>query len=97
MKQNFDKYEKSAELYRILANAKRLAILIILGAGEKSVEGLAQELGIRNTNVSQHLTLLRHTNLVKMRREGTSIYYRLTDQSILKSCDMLFEFVKKHG
>ena len=88
-------YTHIAELYKILANAKRLAILNALKGRELPVDALAKKVKIRESNVSQHLNYLRNAKFVKTRREGLRIYYRLADPKILKSCVIMQTFYKK--
>ncbi|MEK7106436.1 MAG: metalloregulator ArsR/SmtB family transcription factor, partial [Patescibacteria group bacterium] len=63
-------YQKNAEIYKILANPKRLEILNLLREQEMPVEELVKILGISKANVSQHLSLLRHAKLVTVHRIG---------------------------
>jgi ArsR family transcriptional regulator len=79
-------YHKNAVLYRIMANPKRLHMLNLLAQKEMSVEELAKEVGARMANVSQHLAVLRANRFVQSRREGTSIFYRISDARIVEPC-----------
>ena len=87
-------YQKNAVLYRVMANPKRLHILNLLAQKEMTVAELAEELGCRMPNVSQHLTLLRSNRFVEARREGTNIFYRITDARIVEPCQI---FKELHG
>ncbi len=69
--------EQASELLRSLANRHRLLILCQLVDGERSVGGLAEGLGVRNSTVSQHLALLRKDGLVTARRDGQTIWYSI--------------------
>lgn len=70
--------EKAAELLKILSNPKRLMIVCHLAEGEASVNDLAEFLDMRASTVSQHLQILRLSNLVCTRRDAQTIYYSLT-------------------
>jgi DNA-binding transcriptional ArsR family regulator len=87
-------YERNAVTYKILANSKRLEILNLLREQEMPVETLVKELGISKANVSQHLALLRHADLVTVRRNGTNAYYNIIDPRIVEPCRILHEL---HG
>lgn len=87
-----EEIEKQAEVYKVLSNQKRLEIVRLLGEGERSVDELSKALRLRKANVSQHLTHLRYARLVKGRREGTKVFYHLTNPRILKMQDILSEF-----
>ena len=88
-------YEKNAEIYKILANSKRLEILNLLREQEMSVEELIKTLGIAKANVSQHLALLRHAKLVTVRRDGLNGFYNIIDPRIVEPCRILHELSKK--
>lgn len=75
-------YEQFARVGKALANAHRLELLDVLAQCERTVESLAEETGMSVANASQHLQVLRAAHLVEVRREGTSMYYRLTDDSV---------------
>lgn len=83
-------YRRNAGIYKILANPIRLEILNMLNKnGEMPVEAMLNALGVRKANLSQHLSLLRHTRVVTMRRDGLNIYYSLVDGRIVEPCRIL--------
>ncbi len=71
-------FELQAEMLRVLANPKRLMIVKVLGKGEKTVGDIAAQLGIGLQNISQHLRIMKARGTVIARRDGQTIYYRLT-------------------
>ena len=75
-------YEQFARIGKALASPRRLELLDVLAQCERTVEALAQETGMSVANASQHLQVLRMARLVEVRREGTSIYYRLASESV---------------
>jgi ArsR family transcriptional regulator len=68
---------------KVMANADRLMLLCQLSQGEKSVGELETILDIRQPTLSQQLTVLREAELVATRREGKSIFYRVSSKSAL--------------
>ena len=76
-------YHEFARIGKALAAPARIELLDLLAQGEKTVEVLADacELSIKNT--SAHLRVLRATQLVETRREGTYVYYRLAEDSVI--------------
>ena len=68
-----------ADFFRALAHPIRIRILEILGEGERSVQDLQDALRLEQPIVSQHLALLRTKNIVKTRKEGTTVRYRVRD------------------
>jgi ArsR family transcriptional regulator len=92
-KENFDMtiYELQAEISKTLAHPLRIAILHLLKDGEKTVNDLTETLGASQSNISQHLTLLRQRQIVKTRKAGSTVYYRVASPKINQACDMLRE------
>ena len=84
-------YNLQAEISKTLANPIRLAILHSLRDGEKSVNELTDILGISQSNLSQHLALMRQKSILKTRKQGTSIYYSVTNPKINQACDTVRE------
>ncbi|MFQ5508336.1 MAG: ArsR/SmtB family transcription factor [Leptospirillia bacterium] len=78
-----------AELCQALADPKRLLILYALGDGSLSVGDLADRLGLRQSNVSQHLAVLRDRGLVVAQRAGTTVYYSIKYPMVLEALDLL--------
>lgn len=80
---------------KVVANQKRLEIIHLLSLSELSVNEMVEMLGIRQANLSQHLSLLREAKIVMARREGVSIRYRLTDERVARACSLIKEFLKE--
>jgi len=98
---NFELLEMHASYCRILANAKRLAIMACLEKGEIGVGEIAEATGLPLPTVSRHLALLKSKSLVISRQDGTRVYYRQADNRIMKACllirSVLLDNMKKHG
>ena len=90
-----------ADICRTLGNPKRLEIIEALSEGDKNVTELADRLGIRKANASQHLAALRSKGLIVARREGLNIYYSIANPKIITACgimrEVLFEQLEKGG
>ena len=69
--------DEASELLKALANRHRLIIVCQLIEKERSVGELATLLKIRDSTVSQHLTLLRKDRFVTARRDGQTIWYSI--------------------
>jgi DNA-binding transcriptional ArsR family regulator len=70
-----EQVELAAETFKLLADNTRLRILWALLHGEHSVNELAAHVGAQPAAVSQHLAKLRLARLVRVRREGTRMFY----------------------
>jgi DNA-binding transcriptional ArsR family regulator len=72
-----DEIDLASEVFRMLSDGTRLALLWCLVDRELSVSELASTVGKAPSAVSQHLAKLRLARLVQTRRDGNTIYYRL--------------------
>ncbi|VAX15018.1 hypothetical protein MNBD_NITROSPINAE04-2498 [hydrothermal vent metagenome] len=77
--------KKAAELFKILSVDKRIEIIELLKGGERSVNDLADILGVTQPAVSQHLRVLKAAGLVEDERNGYRIFYSL-NQKTLETC-----------
>ncbi|MCK4178065.1 ArsR/SmtB family transcription factor [Aciditerrimonas ferrireducens] len=75
-------FDALAEVAGALASGRRLEIVDLLAQGERSVEEVARELGQSLANTSHHLRVLARAGLVRTRREGTRIHYRLAGPGV---------------
>ena len=64
-------------LFRLLSDATRLNILLLLADGERNVSSLCESLKLPQPTVSHHLGLLRMRNLISNRRNGKQVFYSL--------------------
>jgi ArsR family transcriptional regulator, virulence genes transcriptional regulator len=84
----------AARLMKLMSSEQRLIILCRLGDGECSVGDLAQHVGLAQSAASQHLAKLRAEGVVGTRREGQTIYYRLTDPAAARVIDTLCDIYR---
>jgi DNA-binding transcriptional ArsR family regulator len=87
--------DNASELLRSLGNRHRLLILCQLTEGERSVGDLAEFLKLRDSTVSQHLSLLRRDGLVRARRDGQTIWYSIASVPARRVLETLFEIFCK--
>ena len=78
-------YELHAEVCKTLANAKRIEIINLLRFGEKSVSWLLEKTGLLKANLSQHLSVMRQQGIVKARKEGLNVFYRIANPKIIRA------------
>ncbi|HET7341542.1 MAG TPA: metalloregulator ArsR/SmtB family transcription factor [Methylomirabilota bacterium] len=71
-----------AEFFKALAHPLRIGILELLSGGERSVLELQRALDAEQPVVSQQLAVLRAKNIVRARKDGTTVYYALGDPEI---------------
>ncbi|MBL8361242.1 MAG: helix-turn-helix transcriptional regulator [Rubrivivax sp.] len=81
--------DEVASYFQALSEPTRLQILNLLRQGEHNVGELAQACGYTSANVSRHLSLLMQHGLVEREARGTSVYYRIADDSVYALCDLV--------
>ena len=83
-------YELQAEILKTLAHPRRLEIVHELALGPRTVGRLADDLGLAQPNVSQHLALMRASGVVEAERDGREMRYRLADPDIITACGLMW-------
>jgi ArsR family transcriptional regulator len=72
-----------AGLLGALANDRRLLILCkLVEVGEATVGTLAEDVGLSQSALSQHLARLREEGIVAFRRDGQNLWYRIADPNV---------------
>jgi ArsR family transcriptional regulator len=85
-----------AAVAKALGHPHRLELLEHVGQGERSVEALAELVGLSIANASQHLHQLRRAGLAASRRRGKFVLYRLADERILALLSLLREVAERN-
>src|SRR6266536_3013586 len=75
-------FDAFASVAQALGSGRRAEIVDVLAQGERSVEEIATEIDQSLANTSHHLQLLARAGLVRPRREGTRVYYRLASDRV---------------
>jgi rhodanese-related sulfurtransferase len=76
-------YNGLSKLLKAISNSNRLEVIEMLSQGEKSVEGIVHLTGMSVANASQHLQIMKNSNIVKARKEGHYVYYSLINDEFL--------------
>jgi len=82
-----------ANVCQALADPKRIQILYALAERPRHVTTLAHDLQLPQPTVSRHLRVLRQQSLVRTRREGVSVMYRLADRRVIDVLNTLRQLV----
>ena len=94
-------YKIHAEMCKVFSNPTRLEILNLLRDKEMSVTELIEKTKLSQANISQHLSVMKSKGIVKSKRKGKNIYYKLENPKIVKAFDIirevLTEKLKKNG
>jgi rhodanese-related sulfurtransferase len=75
-------FDALASVAQALGSGRRAEIVDVLAQGERSVEEIADEISQSVANTSQHLRLLARSGLVRSRREGRHVFYRLASDRV---------------
>lgn len=83
--------EQAARALKAMSHPLRLKMLCVLGAGEVSVQEIVEAVGTSQSNVSQHLAILREKGVLRSRRDANRVYYRVGDERTLQLIGMMRE------
>lgn len=75
-------YQLKAEFFKTLGHPVRIRVLELLSEREHAVSEMLAEVGVEPAHLSQQLAVLRRSNLVVARREGSGVLYSLTTPQV---------------
>ncbi len=81
--------QQAAQAIKAIAHPLRLKILCVLGDQEVSVQDIVEQVGTSQSNISQHLAILRDKGVLATRRDANRGYYRIDDLRTLKLIGMM--------
>jgi ArsR family transcriptional regulator len=76
--------ELAARALKAISHPLRLKILCVLGDQEVSVQDIVELVGTSQSNISQHLAILREKDVLRTRKDANRVYYRVSDPRTLK-------------
>ena len=85
-----------AEMCKVFTNPTRIEILNLLRDKEMSVTELIRKTKLSQANISQHLSIMKNKGIVTSRRDGKSVFYRLTNPKIIKAFDIIREAISEN-
>jgi DNA-binding transcriptional ArsR family regulator len=90
--------ETASRSLKAMSHPLRLMILCKLGEGEFSVQDIVDNVGTSQSNISQHLAILRDKGILSARKDANKVFYKVSDFKTLKLIDMMREvFCSKHN
>ena len=81
--------QQAAQAIKAIAHPLRLKILCVLGDQEISVQDIVEQVGTSQSNISQHLAILRDKGVLATRKDANRVYYRIGDLRTLKLIGMM--------
>ncbi|WP_101050386.1 ArsR/SmtB family transcription factor [Macromonas nakdongensis] len=79
-------FDSVARYFGVLGEPTRLRILHAVCQEEKCVNDIIKATGMAQANVSRHLGLMYQVGMLSRRREGTQVFYRVTDHLFVELC-----------
>ncbi|MEK7989491.1 MAG: metalloregulator ArsR/SmtB family transcription factor [Thiotrichaceae bacterium] len=86
-----DDIERASRSMRAMSHPLRLKILCTLGEDEYSVQDIVGKVGTSQSNISQHLAILRDKGILASRKDANRVYYRVSDARTLRLIGMMRE------
>lgn len=83
--------ERASRSLKAMSHPLRLRILCTLGEQEVSVQEIVECVGTSQSNISQHLAILRDKGILASRKDANRVYYRVGDARTLRLIDMMQE------
>lgn len=81
--------DRASRSLKAMSHPLRLKILCVLGNREVSVQDIVENVGTSQSNISQHLAILRDKGILKSRKDANRVYYKVGDDRTLKLIEMM--------
>jgi DNA-binding transcriptional ArsR family regulator len=91
-----DDIERASRSLKAMSHPLRLKILCTLGDQEVSVQEIVDQVGTSQSNISQHLAILRDKGILASRKDANRVYYRVSDGRTLRLIGMMREVFCQH-
>jgi len=86
-----DDIDRASRSLKAMSHPLRLKILCTLGDQEISVQDIVEHVGTSQSNISQHLAILRDKGILDSRKDANRVYYRVDDTRTLKLIALMRE------
>ena len=90
-------HELLVKFFKGLGDPTRLRIVEILLERERNVSELIKLLHVSQSNISNHLACLKWCGYITSRKEGTSVYYQITDDRVRKIVGLARAIIADHA
>ncbi len=88
--------DRASRSLKAMSHPLRLKILCTLGDQEVSVQDIVDQVGTSQSNISQHLAILRDKGILTSRKDANRVFYRVSDNRTLKLICMMREVFCSH-
>ena len=86
-----DDIREASDALKAMAHPLRLKILCLVGQHELMVQDIVDAVGTSQSNISQHLAVMRERGLISSRKDANKVFYRIDDPRILRMIAMMRE------
>lgn len=83
--------QQASQAIKAIAHPLRLKILCVLGDQEINVQDIVDHVGTSQSNISQHLAILRDKGVLATRKDANKVFYRIGDLRTLKLVSLMRE------
>lgn len=83
--------EMAARALKAISHPLRLKILCVVGGEEVCVQDIVEAVGTSQSNISQHLAILRDKGVLQTRKDANRVYYRVADKRTLQLVALMRE------
>ncbi|HEB96019.1 MAG TPA: ArsR family transcriptional regulator [Sedimenticola thiotaurini] len=94
---NDEDIERASRSLKAMSHPLRLKILCTLGDQEVSVQDIVEQVGTSQSNISQHLAILRDKGILASRKDANRVFYRVSDSRTLQLIGMMRQVFCTHG
>jgi len=89
--------DRASRSLKAMSHPLRLKILCTLGEREISVQDIVDQVGTSQSNISQHLAILRDKGILAARKDANRVFYRVSDNRTLRLIGMMREVFCHHA
>ena len=88
--------DRASRSLKAMSHPLRLKILCTLGGEEVSVQDIVEQVGTSQSNISQHLAILRDKGILTSRKDANRVFYRVSDSRTLQLIGMMRQVFCSH-
>lgn len=86
---NDTEINRASRCLKAMSHPLRLKILCVLGNNSISVQGIVEQVGTSQSNISQHLAILRNKGILDFKKEANRVYYYIDDERVIQLIQMM--------
>ncbi|MDO4594604.1 MAG: metalloregulator ArsR/SmtB family transcription factor [Tissierellia bacterium] len=92
---DINRYDELSEIFKLLSDKTRLRLFLLLCQGEYCVVNISYIMNMSSPAISHHLRSLKYKGLINSRREGKEVYYKASDNKLVKQLHKMVKEVMR--